>query len=131
MLMVAHLGLPATSLITIPGFDKLTESERYEVYMKAKQAQAGTGLDAKSLAAALRQVTPRCLHTPPSPAARTSPSTSPNTSRSPPCRDATPPPEDEEEVLEESRRIQAEARLALEANGCPPCYPSRLDISTL
>ncbi|KAK0768226.1 hypothetical protein LTR75_018240, partial [Friedmanniomyces endolithicus] len=39
----------------------------------------------------------------------------------------TPPP-DEEEDEEDSRVLEAQARQALESDGCPPCYPSYLDV---
>ncbi len=46
------------------------------------------------------------------------------------ARDVTPPL-DEEEELEDSRRREALSRPALEADGCPPCYPTSLDIPDL
>ncbi|KAI1271409.1 hypothetical protein F5Y07DRAFT_383065 [Xylaria sp. FL0933] len=42
-------------------------------------------------------------------------------------RDVTPPL-DEEEEREISRRLEAEARQKLEAEGCPPCYPPDVDV---
>jgi hypothetical protein len=38
------------------------------------------------------------------------------------------PPLDEEEENEESRSLEAQARQTLETEGCPPCYPSDLEI---
>lgn len=39
----------------------------------------------------------------------------------------TPPP-DEEEDDEETRVLEAQARQDLESDGCPPCYPSHIDV---
>ena len=38
------------------------------------------------------------------------------------------PPVDEDETNEEGRRLEAKARKGLEDDGCPPCYPSELEI---
>lgn len=37
-------------------------------------------------------------------------------------------PVDDEEENEETRLLEAQARKGLENEGCPPCYPSYLDI---
>lgn len=44
------------SIVTIPGCEHLTPSERWEITLKAQQLQAGNSLDAERLCAALRQV---------------------------------------------------------------------------
>lgn len=39
------------------------------------------------------------------------------------------PPLDEDEETELSKSLELDARLALERDGCPPCYPSGLDLA--
>ena len=40
----------------------------------------------------------------------------------------TPPPLTEAEEIEEARILEAETRLRLIEEGCPPCYPAHLDV---
>lgn len=41
-------------------------------------------------------------------------------------RDMTPPV-DEQEAIEEGRKLESEARVELENEGCPPCYPLNVE----